>query len=103
MRPLIEERKHELMLSFTSTGLRIEADPTRLEQILVNLLTNAAKYTPPGAASSSPPGTEGDEVVFRVRDNGVGIAAGVAPADVRALRPGATARSPARRGAWASG
>ena len=73
MRPLVEERKHELLLSFTSTDLRLEADPTRLEQILVNLLTNAAKYTPAGGRIQLIAGVEGDEVVFRVRDNGVGI------------------------------
>ena len=73
VRPLVEERKHELLLSFTSTDLRLEADPTRLEQILVNLLTNAAKYTPAGGRIQLIAGVEGGEVVFRVRDNGVGI------------------------------
>src|SRR4051794_3674981 len=47
VRPLIEERKHQLDVSI-GPGLRLEADPTRLEQILVNLLTNSAKYTEPG-------------------------------------------------------
>jgi CheY-like chemotaxis protein len=48
VRTLVEERKHELLLSFTTADLRIEADTTRLEQMLVNLLANAAKYTPSG-------------------------------------------------------
>src|SRR3954469_1949714 len=48
VRPLLDERKHELLLSFTSSGLRIDADPTRIEQVLVNVMTNAVKYTPPG-------------------------------------------------------
>jgi PAS domain S-box-containing protein len=73
VRQLIEQRKHELLLSFTSTDLRLEADPVRLEQILVNLLTNAAKYTPPGGRIQLIVGVEGEEVLFRVRDNGVGI------------------------------
>jgi signal transduction histidine kinase/CheY-like chemotaxis protein len=73
VKPIVEERKHELLLSCTSTDLRLEADTTRLEQILVNLLTNAAKYTPPGGRIQLIAGVEGDEVVFRVRDNGLGI------------------------------
>ena len=73
VRPLVEERKHQLLLSFTSTDLRIEADPTRLEQMLVNLLTNAAKYTPSGGRIQLIAGVEGGEFVCRVRDNGVGI------------------------------
>jgi two-component system, chemotaxis family, CheB/CheR fusion protein len=74
VKPLVEERGHELLLSFTSTDLRLDADPTRLEQILGNLLTNAAKYTPPGGRIQLVAGVEGTDVVFRVRDNGVGIA-----------------------------
>ena len=73
VKPIVEERKHELLLSFTSTDLRLEADSTRLEQILVNLLTNAAKYTPSGGRIQLIAGVEGKEVVFRVRDNGLGI------------------------------
>ena len=48
VRPLLEERKHELSVSLVNGGLRLDADPLRLEQILVNLLTNAAKYTDAG-------------------------------------------------------
>lgn len=73
VRPIVDERKHELLLSSTSSGLRLEADSTRLEQVLVNLLTNAAKYTPSGGRIRLIVGLEGGEVVFRVRDNGVGI------------------------------
>ena len=71
--PLVEERKHELLLSFTSAELSIEADATRVEQMLVNLLTNAAKYTPAGGRIQLIAGMEGAEFVCRVRDNGVGI------------------------------
>ncbi len=73
LKPLIDERKHELLVSYTTTDLRLEADSTRLEQILVNLLTNAAKYTPTGGRIQLIAGVEGKEVVFRVRDNGLGI------------------------------
>lgn len=79
VRPLIEERKHELLLSFTSTDLRIEVDTTRFEQMLVNLLTNAAKYTPSGGRIQLIAGTEGSELVCRVRDNGLGISPELLP------------------------
>ena len=79
MKPLVEERKHELLLSFTSTDLRIEADTTRLEQMLVNLLTNAAKYTPAGGRIQLIAGIEKGEFVCRVRDNGVGISPELLP------------------------
>jgi PAS domain S-box-containing protein len=79
VKPLVEERKHELLLSLTSTELSIEADATRLEQMLVNLLTNAAKYTPAGGRIHLIAGTEGGEFVCRVRDNGVGISPELLP------------------------
>jgi PAS domain S-box-containing protein len=79
VRPLVEERGHELLLAFTSTPLHLKADATRLEQVLVNLLTNAAKYTPPGGRVELVAAREGADVVFRVRDNGVGIAPELLP------------------------
>ncbi|MFL5898085.1 MAG: ATP-binding protein, partial [Solirubrobacterales bacterium] len=72
VRPLFEERRHQLDVSI-GPGLRLEADPTRLEQILVNLLTNAAKYTEPGGRIRVDAARSGDEVVIAVEDNGIGI------------------------------
>ncbi|WP_337174229.1 PAS domain S-box protein [Paludisphaera sp.] len=79
VRPILAARKHEFQSCVTSTELRLEADSTRLEQILVNLLTNAAKYTPSGGRIELSAGAEGGEVVFRVRDNGLGIPADLLP------------------------
>lgn len=73
VRPIVEERKHELLLSYTSAEMWLEADSTRLEQILVNLLTNAAKYTPIEGHLQLIAGIEGSDAVFKVRDNGLGI------------------------------
>ena len=73
VRPIVEGRRHELLLSPVSGELTLEADSTRLEQILVNLLTNAAKYTPSGGRIRLVVGVEGKDVVFRVQDNGLGI------------------------------
>ena len=49
------------------------ADPTRLEQVFVNLLTNAAKYTHPGGRVEVATRTEENDVVATVGDNGIGI------------------------------
>ncbi len=72
IRPLIRQRNHELIVSL-QPGLRLDADPTRLEQILVNLLTNAAKYTESGGTIWFTAGREGNDIVIKVRDTGIGI------------------------------
>ncbi len=73
VRPLIEERKHELTVSLASGVSTLDADPLRLEQILVNLLINAAKYTHSGGRIWLTASGEGDDVVIKVKDTGVGI------------------------------
>lgn len=73
MRPLIEERRHTLSVSVPPEPLWLEGDPHRLEQVLTNLLTNAAKYTDPGGQIWLTTAREGPEIVIRVRDTGVGI------------------------------
>ncbi|MDB4976331.1 MAG: histidine kinase [Myxococcaceae bacterium] len=52
----------------------VHADPVRLEQIVNNLLNNAAKYTPPGGQIDVVLDRSGDDVLLEVRDTGVGIA-----------------------------
>jgi PAS domain S-box-containing protein len=73
IRPLIEEYHHELIVSLPPEPIRLEADPTRLEQVLWNLLNNAAKYTDPGGRIELIVEIEGEMVALRVRDNGIGI------------------------------
>lgn len=77
--PLLEQRSHRLALDVPSRGLAVEGDAARLAQVVSNLLTNAAKYTPHGGEVSIRAALEGDEVVLRVRDTGVGIPADVLP------------------------
>jgi PAS domain S-box-containing protein len=74
-RSLFEERGHALELALGPGPLRIEADPIRLEQVFVNLLTNAAKYTPPHGHIRLRAARDGDHVAFTVTDDGVGIPA----------------------------
>jgi PAS domain S-box-containing protein len=73
-RPLIDARRHELILSLPSESTRIVGDPLRLEQVLSNLLNNAAIYTEPGGRIQLTVRQEGDEVILSVRDTGIGIA-----------------------------
>jgi signal transduction histidine kinase/CheY-like chemotaxis protein len=66
-------------LSLDADEVWVEADPVRLEQIVVNLLDNAVKYTPVGGAIDIRVSREGGHAVLRVRDTGVGIAHDVLP------------------------
>ncbi|WP_437661409.1 ATP-binding protein [Sorangium sp. So ce1182] len=78
-RPAVQARRHELSLSAGAGDFAMRADATRLEQVVTNLLTNAAKYTPPGGAISVRLTCEAaggaPEAVLRVRDTGRGIPA----------------------------
>ena len=78
-RPLIDERRHELTVDLPAEPVWVSADPARLAQVLANLLNNAAKYTDKGGRIAVAVGREGGEVVFRVRDTGVGIAPEMLP------------------------
>src|SRR6478672_449779 len=73
-RPFMEARKHEFSVVLPTKAIWVEADPARLEQVLVNLLNNAAKYTETSGLIRMTIDQEGDEAVIRVRDNGIGIA-----------------------------
>ncbi len=72
-KPLIESRKHHLEVAQVTDPLWVSGDPTRLIQVVSNLLTNAAKYTPEGGHIWFSAAREGETATVRVRDNGVGI------------------------------
>jgi signal transduction histidine kinase len=74
VRPLIEAQDHALQVTPPPPGLMVEGDPTRLAQILANLLNNAAKYTNRGGLIELVAQVRGARVQVRVRDNGIGIA-----------------------------
>jgi PAS domain S-box-containing protein len=73
--PLIEERQHQLEVLVPDEPILLEADATRIQQVLVNLLSNAAKYTPrQGRIRLAVTGNVGTATVC-VQDNGPGISA----------------------------
>ena len=76
---LVEERGHALRIEVPSEPVIVEGDPVRLEQVIVNLLTNAAKYTMRGGRIEVVAERVGGEAVIRVRDDGIGIAPEVRP------------------------
>jgi PAS domain S-box-containing protein len=78
-RHLINERGHELTVSLPPQPISLHADAARLEQIVVNLLTNAAKYTEHGGHIWLSMAQEGSDCVLRVRDTGIGIAPELLP------------------------
>jgi PAS domain S-box-containing protein len=73
-RAIVDERRHELQLILAPEPLTLLADRDRLHQVFVNLVNNAAKYTPPGGRIAVAVMAEGHEAVVRVSDNGLGIA-----------------------------
>jgi PAS domain S-box-containing protein len=76
---LLTQRSHQLTLTLPAEGLAIDVDEVRLTQVVTNLLTNAARYTPPGGRIEVLGSREGNEIVLRVRDNGMGIDPSVLP------------------------
>jgi PAS domain S-box-containing protein len=79
VRSLIDQRKHELTVSLPTQVIWVNADAARFEQVVVNLLTNAAKYTGESGHIWLTAAQEGEQAVVRVRDTGVGIAPDVLP------------------------
>jgi CheY-like chemotaxis protein len=78
-RPLIQQHQHRLDVSVPESGLPIDADVDRIVQVLSNLLTNAAKYTPPGGHIALSASTEGNQVVISCEDDGPGVPSELAP------------------------
>ena len=79
VRPLIQQRRHELTISMPVVPIWLSADAARLEQVVINLLTNAAKYTEEGGHIWLTVIKDRNECVIRVRDSGVGISPALLP------------------------
>jgi PAS domain S-box-containing protein len=78
-RPLIDARNHVLETVVPRETVLVDADPVRLAQVFLNLLTNAAKYTPEGGRIRLAVECSDSMATVRVRDTGIGIAAEVLP------------------------
>jgi signal transduction histidine kinase len=76
---LMKNRRHTLSVSLPNEHLWLEADQARLVQVIVNLLNNAAKYTPEGGRVWLRAERQGETAVLSVRDTGVGIAGPMLP------------------------
>ena len=78
-RPAMHQRQHQLTVAIPPEVLWLDVDPARMEQVLVNLLTNAAKYTEKGGRIWLTARADGDTIELQVRDSGMGIAAELLP------------------------
>jgi CheY-like chemotaxis protein len=78
-RPVIEQMGHELLVTLPEQPVVIEADLNRMAQVLLNLLTNAAKYSDRNGRIRLTAERKGSDVVISVKDNGIGIAADQLP------------------------
>ncbi len=72
--PMMRERRHQLSVELPPAGLTVNADPTRLAQVLLNVLNNAAKFTDPGGRIEFSLAVRDGEMHAHVKDSGVGIA-----------------------------
>lgn len=74
--PLLEARGHHVETVLADGPLHVHGDPDRLRQVVINLLTNAAKYTPAGGRIAVAAAADGEAIHVRVRDNGEGLEPG---------------------------
>ena len=72
-RPAMDAARHRLVSRLPPAPVVLDADPTRLAQVLANLLNNAAKYTPPGGLIELGTEVAHGELVITVSDNGMGF------------------------------
>jgi signal transduction histidine kinase/FixJ family two-component response regulator len=77
--PIIESGRHRLITDVPKHGLVVDVDRVRMAQVIANLLTNAAKYTPTGGRIIVSATREDTDVVIRVEDSGTGIAQELLP------------------------
>jgi two-component system CheB/CheR fusion protein len=79
VQPLFEKKRHRLIQHILPTPMRVSGDPMRLEQVFVNLLTNAARYTDESGEIEVRASSDENEVFVHVIDHGIGIAPDLLP------------------------
>lgn len=79
VRPLMDEHGHVLQVSVPEGTLPLQGDAMRLEQLVTNLLTNAAKFTQAGGRIQVEAGRRNGQIVIAVRDNGIGMSRELLP------------------------
>jgi PAS domain S-box-containing protein len=77
--PLLHAKRQTLRVSLNSESLYVEGDQTRLEQVLVNILSNASKYSGQGSIIELQTSLDHGNAVVRIKDYGVGIAPEMLP------------------------
>ncbi len=97
IRHLIDERDHELAVVLPPEPIWLHADAVRLEQIIINLLANAAKYTENGGRILLSVERRGGECTLRVRDTGIGISPGASSSYLRSLYASSAGSGPFER------
>ena len=75
----MQQQNHQMTTSFPETPIWLQADAARLEQVFVNLLSNAAKYTDTGGSVELHVTREMSQAIVRIRDSGIGISPEVLP------------------------
>jgi signal transduction histidine kinase len=93
VRPALIARSHQLTLQLPPSLPRLEAEAFRLEQVLTNLLANAAKFTEPGGHIFLAVQRTAHTLTFRVRDDGIGISRELLPHVFDPYRQGAPQRN----------
>lgn len=79
MRGTAKANRQELILTVPPVAFTVDADPLRLQQMLLNLLSNSLKYTPAGGHINVSATVESGHAVFRVTDDGIGISSDCLP------------------------
>jgi signal transduction histidine kinase len=78
-RPAIDDRTHDFEVVMPGKEIMVEADPARLQQVFVNLIHNAVKYTEYGGQIWVKVSVEGQDAVVKVEDTGIGISPEMLP------------------------